>query len=103
MTRNTLLELQHWFTAHCDGNREHHHGISIETTDNPGWWVKIALQDTELAEQSFTTVAENVDPNGFPLGPHWLMCRLQDGRWHGAGDETRLEQILSIFLAWAAA
>ena len=60
MTKNTLRELQHWFA----GNREHHHGISIESTDNPGWWVKIALQDTELAEQSYTTVAENVDPNG---------------------------------------
>lgn len=43
------------------------------------------------------------DPNGFQLGPHWLMCRLRDGQWHGAGDETRLEEILSIFLAWAAA
>lgn len=103
MAENRLRELQHWFAAHCDGAREHHHGISIETTDNPGWWVRIDLQHTELADECFTTIAHNVDPNGFQLGPHWMMCRLRDGQWHGAGDETRLEEILSIFLAWAVA
>ena len=103
MLANHLRELQHWFATHCDGAREHRYGISIQTTDNPGWWVKIDLHDSELAEESFTTIARNVDPNGFPLGPYWLICRLHDGQWHGAGDETRLEEILSIFLTWAAA
>jgi hypothetical protein len=102
MAENRLQELQRWFATHCDGTREHHHGISIQSTDNPGWWVKIALTDTELADRCFTTVADNVDPNGFPLGPRWMMCRLQNGHWHGAGDERRLEEILSIFLTWAA-
>ena len=101
MTEQVLRDLQHWFAAHCNGGREHHHGISIQTTDNPGWWIRIGLQDTELAGESFTTVAENVDPNGHPLGPNWLMCRLQNGQWHGAGDETRLAQLIAIFLDWA--
>ena len=103
MAEHPLQELQRWFATHCNGDWEHRRGISIETTDNPGWWVKIDLHDTELADKSFTTVAENVDPNGVQLGPRWLMCRLQNGHWHGAGDELRLEQILSIFLCWAAA
>jgi hypothetical protein len=49
----------------------------------------------------FATVSESVDAKGFPDGERWLDCRLKDGQWHGAGDETRLAEIIAIFLAWA--
>jgi hypothetical protein len=35
------------------------------------------------------------------VGAGWLHGCLKEGKWHGAGDETRLEQIITIFLAWA--
>lgn len=96
-----LLRLSRWFATHCNGEWEHHHGISIQTTDNPGWWVRIALDGTELAGCDFAAVSDNVDARGFPSGQRWLHCSLKDGQWHGAGDETRLQEIIARFLAWA--
>jgi Immunity protein 53 len=101
MPRNALSELAHWYTRHCDGEREHHHGISIVTTDNPGWWVKIDLAGTELADRSFPPLREGVDAGDFPIARRWLCCRVQDTKWHGAGDDSRLEQIIGHFLDWA--
>jgi len=101
MTNNLLSKLSRWFAAHCDGEWEHDRGISITTTDNPGWWVRIELGRTELVGRDFAILSENIDASGFPQAPRWLHCSLRDGQWHGAGDETRLEQIIATFLAWA--
>jgi Immunity protein 53 len=101
MPRDVLSELAQWYTRHCDGEREHHHGITIQTTDNPGWWVKIDLTGTELASRTFAPILEGLDAAGFPARPHWLSCRLQDTTWHGAGDDSRLAEIISHFLDWA--
>jgi hypothetical protein len=75
--------------------------VSIESCDNPGWWVKIRLKGTPLENAAFEPVSENINPKGFPAGSRWLDCRISDGRWSGAGDETKLERILEIFLSWA--
>lgn len=56
---------------------------------------------TPLQMLTFTEIAEGVDANGFPLGPGLLSCHTENGTWHGAGDETKLERILELFLAWA--
>lgn len=101
MSNDLLQRFSRWFAAHCDGEWEHAHGISIQTTDNPGWWIKISLEGTELAGRDFTMVSENTDAEGFETGPRWLSCRIKDGQWHGAGDETRLAEIIATFLAWA--
>ena len=73
----------------------------VQTTDNPGWWVKIDLAGTELAGRAFPTIQEGVDAGAFPVQPRWLCCRLQDTTWHGAGDESRIAEIIGHFLAWA--
>jgi hypothetical protein len=99
---NDLLQaLQDWFARHCDGEWEHHHGIKIETCDNPGWWVKIDLVGTGLLDRPFTQFAANIDAGGFPETDRWLHCYIKDGIWHGAGDETKLAVILRTFLDWA--
>jgi hypothetical protein len=98
---STLEALQRWYAGHCDGEREHHHGITIQTCDNPGWWVKVDLEGTELSERAFARVAINVDPNGFQQSEPWLCCRVENSVWHGAGDETKLTVILRTFLDWA--
>jgi hypothetical protein len=103
MGSDLLPRLMRWYAAHCDGEWEHGGGISITTTDNPGWWVKVALAGTELAGRGFDAVSDNIDARGFPAGSRWLHCSLRDGQWHGAGDETRLEEIIAIFLGWAEA
>ena len=97
---STLTRLQAWYAGQCDGEWEHSSGIRIDSCDNPGWWVKIDLRGTRLQNREFTEIAEGVDNRHCPIGPRWLNCRVENGTWHGAGDETRLEHILEVFLAW---
>ena len=98
---NTLARLQAWYSRQCNGEWEHSSGISIQSCDNPGWWVKINLVSTPLESLAFTEIAEGVDARRFALGSVWLSCRSENGIWHGAGDEAKLEHILEIFLEWA--
>ena len=56
-----------------------------------------------MQSKKFTEIAEGVDAQRFALGPQWLNCRIENGTWHGAGDETKLERILETFLVWAEA
>ena len=99
---SVLGEIAKWYADQCDGEWEHARGISIQTCDNPGWWVKIDLFGTPLEEREFAVVAEGTNAAGFPELRRWLHCSIQDGVWHGAGDEMRLEEILTRFLAWAS-
>jgi hypothetical protein len=103
MPADALSRLSRWFAAHCDGEREHHHGLSITSTDNPGWWMKVDLTATELAGRSFGPVSEGIGPNRHPAAERWIDCHLMGHEWHGAGDETRLKEIVEIFLDWAEA
>ena len=96
-----LEEVAAWYRAQCDGDWEHHHGVSIQSTDNPGWWVKIDVRQTPLQGQPFPPVEQGVDARGLQTGAHWISCRVKDDIWHGAGDEGRLEEILSRFIAWS--
>lgn len=98
---NTLARLQNWYLRQCNGDWEHSFGINVQSCDNPGWWVKINLVGTPLQQQAFTEIAEGVDVGRFPQGARWLSCHIENNIWHGAGDETQLERILEVFLAWA--
>lgn len=46
--------IQDWFKTHCDGLWEHHHGLKLETTDNPGWLLTI---DQDIGETAFNALA----------------------------------------------
>jgi hypothetical protein len=87
--------LQEWFLSRCDGEWEHSFGIEIETLDNPGWAVRIDLSDTELETRSFEAVkVERADDD-------WVYARVEDGRWQGACSPLALDELFSLFLAWA--
>lgn len=47
---NVIAKLQDWLAAECNGDWEHSFGVTIESSDNPGWIVKIDLWETQLAE-----------------------------------------------------
>jgi hypothetical protein len=113
---NTLTRLQAWFASTCDGEREHHHGLSIITIDNPGWLVKIDLSGTPLLGRSFDIVAKNVSETFVaqslglvkppfvaerPLQAEWMVCFMNGGLFQGAGDLQRLDEILNVFLRFA--
>jgi len=112
-----LSSLQKWYTSQCDRNWEHSSGITIKTTDNPGWWVEINLTGTSLENRKFEVVSKNVShklldqamgkvkPPFMAEEPSvkddWMACFVQKNKFDGAGDSTKLEKILSLFLEWA--
>lgn len=101
VNEDVIGRLQHWFQRHCDESWENDYGISIESTDNPGWWVKVDLAKTELADKRFEEVRRG---NALDLNPEapWMRCYVdQDQVFNGAGDPTTLNEILQIFLEWA--
>ncbi|MBE9076191.1 immunity 53 family protein [Romeria aff. gracilis LEGE 07310] len=69
-------------------------GVDIDTLDNPGWSVKIDLEDTLLENKSFTQIEKDETDQS------WLRCRVEDKKFFGCGDPDRLGEILSIFLSW---
>jgi hypothetical protein len=93
--QNELNELQSWYLAQCDGEWEHRFGVTIETLDNPGWQVRIALTGTSLEHRNFTPV-EHLAPENT-----WLRCWVENREFHGAGGPEMLAPILARFLEWA--
>ncbi|MBQ2264594.1 MAG: immunity 53 family protein [Oscillospiraceae bacterium] len=90
-----LKWLQKWYADNCDGSWEHMNVIKIESLDNPGWLVKINLEDTALEGEPFEEI--NYD-NG---DDDWLCCRINGNLYYCAGDPSKLETMLSIFKEWA--
>jgi hypothetical protein len=47
-----LQWIQQWYKEQCDGDWEHSYGITIESLDNPGWLVKVDLENTKLEDET---------------------------------------------------
>lgn len=92
---NLLDWLQSWYEGNCDGDWEHLFGVTIETLENPGWRVKVDLEDTYLEEKGFEKIQYNHGDED------WMICYLKDYAFHGEGDLQKLEKILTIFKEWA--
>lgn len=89
-----LQQLQNWYASQCDGEWEHQYGISIQSLDNPGWWVKIHVAGTAMEQVAFVAVSERRSRGD------WLDCKVADRVFEGAGDASKLEAILGVFLDW---
>jgi hypothetical protein len=50
---DSLTWLQAWYASQCNGDWEHEYGVSIETLDNPGWLLKLDLQETGMDGLTF--------------------------------------------------
>ena len=92
---NVLAWLQGWYTHHCDGDWEHSFGIDITTLDNPGWRVRVNLEDTALDDRQFAPITRETSEH------EWLHCRVQGKVFEGAGGAHQLGAILEVFRAWA--
>jgi len=96
---NALLRIQAWYSSQCNGDWEHSYGVSIDTSDNPGWSLTIDLFETNLVDRPFGEVRRgDVGSDG-----DWLACRVQDGRFCGVGGTGNLQELLEVFLEFAGA
>ena len=86
-----LTWLQNWYKSQCDGEWEHEYGVKIQTTDNPGWAIKIDLRYTELEkieiEYQLVEISET----------DWFGYSVKNNVFDGGGDSEKLEKIISIF------
>lgn len=92
MENELLKKLSGWYSEHCDGEWEHHSGITISTLDNPGWMLKVDLRGTSAEYATFEAV--NID-NG---ESDWLSCSKKDGEFVAAGDPSKLAALLEHFV-----
>jgi len=92
---NDLLKwLENWYAEKCNGDWEHLEGIRIGTLDNPGWYVKINLEELDLPNSPLDDVDREIDSDD------WVVCRVRDNAFEGFGGLYNLETILGIFRAW---
>lgn len=94
---NVLSDIQKWYASNCDGEWEEECGVKIDTMDNPGWSVTIDLGDTNLEGKNFLEVKNHLSEES------WIECRVEDEKFIGFGDPSRLEEMLQIFVDWAKA
>ncbi len=94
MNIKVLSQLEDWYLAQCDGDWEHEFGVKIDTLDNPGWSIEIDLVYTNMSDKKFNTIDQQISEN------NWVQCKVQDGKFHGAGGPKNLTEILKIFLGW---
>ncbi|HKX28891.1 MAG TPA: immunity 53 family protein [Blastocatellia bacterium] len=89
---DVIEKIQSWYASQCDGDWEHQFGVTIDTLDNPGWSVKIDLVRTSLENVS-------VDPLKKDHGDQdWIFCEVRNNEFLGAGDPSKLRQILEFFI-----
>lgn len=92
---NNFLWLEQWFQTQCNGAWERSRGIIIETLDNPGWQIRIDLNETPYAE------IRNASIKQLHLNDsEWMICRIENGVFLGSGGPIMLGPIVQIFRNW---
>jgi len=90
-----LKGVMDWYSKQCNEDWEHQNGVCIDTLDNPGWIVKIDLEETICENMKFDTIEKDYSEH------NWYHCLIKDHQFRGTGGPFNLSDILSIFLEWA--
>lgn len=93
---DVILEIEKWLSEQCDGDWEHTYGMTIETTDNPGWYVQIDLNETALSDivKPFYR-SERSEVN-------WIQFEIKDSKFTGSSGIGNLKELLQCFLVCIA-
>ncbi len=86
-----------WYIAQCDGEWEHRYGIKLQTLDNPGWLLNIALIHTDLQGCAMQEISEGCSPLGHPVSLRWIACTVKENVFRGACDPTQVARLFSVF------
>lgn len=95
MKKDNFQWLMHWYLSNCDGDWEHGNGINIGTIDNPGWYLKITIGETNLSKKEFPPVEISRSEN------NWIFCTVKQDIFEGFGGPLNLEELIEIFRSWA--
>lgn len=96
----TLKWIQQWYFEQCDDDWENQFGICIETLDNPGWSVKVSLENTDVKDKTFENINIERTEND------WIHCKIEydkegnDTHFFGNGGPMNLGEILDVFKLW---
>jgi hypothetical protein len=96
-----LQWLLDWYAAQCNGEWEHGYGIHIESLDNPGFYIKIDLRETDLEGRTFVTTKCGDGPGTDDPQERWYHCEVKEGVFLGAGGIYSLLTIINVFRHWA--
>jgi hypothetical protein len=96
-----IVKLQKWYLAQCNLDWEHTYGIKIGNLDNPGWTLEVDLIDTYLENILFEKISYGMGIEAETSGNEWLVCEVKEGKFEAAGGPEKLQEMISIFLAWA--
>lgn len=83
--------LQRWFNDQTDGDWEHGDGITIESLDNPGWYLTVGLTGTALEGR---TVSRQERRDG---EDSWLHFWSDGSRFEAACGPVGLVQAIEAF------
>lgn len=91
---DNIIWLQKWYSNQIDGEWEHFYGVLIETLDNPGWHVKINLQDIDIGRD------EMQEHRQYITEYDWIRCSVENHVFEGYGDPFKLDMIIQLFRDW---
>jgi hypothetical protein len=103
ISSTSLQELQDWYRSQCNEDWEHSFGVKIETLDNPGWSVTVDLRETGLQDKQFAPRSYGAIAHNLSDSEDWIVCKVEERQFKGAGGPKKLEEIIATFLAWAKA
>ena len=92
---SAISELERWYASQCDGDWEHSYGVKIETLDNPGWRVRIDLQETKRQDAKLERVKINRADND-----EWVQYWVEKMQFNIACGPKNLSEAVGIFLRW---
>ncbi|SFS45688.1 immunity 53 family protein [Marininema halotolerans] len=92
---NNLKWLEKWYLSQCDEDWEHMFGVTVYTLDNPGWTIKIDLEDTDLENKVFSYLRIERSEHD------WVLCKVRENKFIGSGGPLNLDEVISVFRKWA--
>ena len=89
---HAIEQLSAWFRSNCDGDWEHQHGIQIGTLDNPGWYLRVALEGTPMAGAALPRrLVERTEDD-------WISLEVKDGMFLAYGGPGNLLEMIRAFI-----
>lgn len=87
--------IQQWYFSQRVNDFENKKEIHLSTIDNPGWYLRINLKNTNLENKPFDNIIIERSEDD------WIHCLNRENIFEGAGGPLNLLEILKFFREWA--